>query len=712
MLTETASPSPPNFATKSPLDRGEAFRSKISHSTRIFFAYWWIPACTVALGLAIQAWISFSNPVSYHSSGRILVSGRITLPESGMFNEETLNFFGTQIELIQSGEVRRRAAAIVQSMHPALPATPVSLQVFQIERTSIFQLSASGQNPDYIKAYLDAIMEEYIALRQEIFNEKSQTTLVAITDELTRVEKELRIDEDALLAWKQENNLSFLKEESISAGGYLTTLNRNLAELESEYNLINQLTEEQNIDRVAADLKSAGFPNIVEDPDRSPASDLLITTKGGTPAESYLAVKRKIYLLQARREQLLEVRQPAHPKVREIEEEVRTNQKLLEVHRKQAVEQFESKRQALAAQIKNTQNQIATWEKKSLNLSSRSGEFERLNSKVERQKNLYDRLLSSVQKVDVNANIQQDILSIMEFATPPRIRIQPLAKELAVGVIFGAAAGIALLLLVGILDDRIVSISEIQDILAEEVIGVIPQVSLGQEILRVHENDNPGLFESFRKLRSWLLFTDWENGPPKSLLITSAIPEEGKSTVSVNLATCFAISGTRTLLIDADLRRGTLHHIFNLSQAPGLGDTLCGETPVEEVIQKTGTENLWLIPRGHYGGRSGEAFLNDSLDHFLKDVGNQFDVIIFDSSPVLAVDETSILAGKVDATFVTIRCGMTSLRMAKRAISNLLSRQAVIGGIVYNAVNPSDYEYPYYNYDYSQHDGNKKKVRS
>ncbi len=685
-------------------ERIEAIRSKISRYRRVVTSYWWIPAVTISIGLATQAWLSLTSPNSYQSAGRILVSGRISLPESGMFNEEAVNFFGTQVELMQSAEVRRRAASRVQSMRPDLSPVPVSIAVSQIPRTSIFVLTATGQNPDFVKAYLNAVMEEYISLRRGIFNEKSESTLTAITDELARVETDLRKDEDSLFDWKKQNNLAFLQEEGTAAGGYLAALNKDLAGLESEYNLINRLTEEQNIDRVAE-----GDPAVPTDESNSRiVSDLMMSGGSGTPADSYLGVKRRNYILQAQREQLLETRQPEHPKIKALEQEIRQNKKLLEVYRVQALEQLESKRQSLAAQIANTKSQISQWEVKSLDLSARMGEFERLKAKVDRQKSLYDRLLGNVQNVDVNSNIQQDILSIMEYATPPGVSIQPLARDLAMGGIMGALAGLGILLVIGALDDRIVSITELQAIVEEEVVAIIPKVPDGQQLLRVNEDDNLGLFESFRKLRSWLLFTEWEKGPPKTILISSAIPGEGKSTVSSNLATCLASSGSRTLLIDADLRRGNLHRQFGLEQDPGLGDVLNGNVAVEKAIHNTEIKNLSFIPRGYYGSGGSAIFVSTSLDHFLAEVEKRFDIIIFDSSPVLAVDETSILGGKVDIALVTIRCGMTSLRLAKRTVGHLLSRRAVVGGIIYNAVDPANHEYPYYNYYYSQQRSGQK----
>ena len=694
--------SPPQIqAPEQELERSEQIRSRISRYKRVLRNFWWIPAITVSLGLAYQGWQSLTKPVTYQSTARILVSGRIAIPESGMFTEEAVNFFGTQVELMQSEEVRRRAAARVQSLRPDLVSSPVSIEVMQIPRTSIFILRASGTQPDYVKAFLNALLDEYIALRRGIFAEKSQTTLSAITDQLAEVEKDLRRNEAELVEWKSSNNLVFLQEEGTSAGLYLTSLNRNLAALESEYNLIGQLSDEQNFDRVATGRTSdvPAAPKGAGETASQDEQDFLLTTSGGA-AESFLAVKRGLFILSAKREQLLETRKPDHPKIREIDDEIRGNEKLLEVFRAQAKEQLDSKRQALAAQIANTKSQIQQWEVKALDLSRRMGEFERLRDKVERTKKLYDQLLGSVQRVDVNANIQQDILSVNEYATPPAIRIQPLARDLATGSLLGLLLGAGILLVIAAMDDRVVSVNELQARLGREVVGIIPLVPEGQQYLHLDEDDNPGIMEAFRKVRSWLLFTEWENGPPKSIMISSSMPGEGKSTLAYNMAVCFAASSMKTLLVDADLRRGGLHRLLKIDQDPGLGNVLDGEAAIEKAIRKTEFANLSLLPRGFYGTKGSDTFLGASVDHLLASIEKDFDIVVFDSSPALATDETSVLAGKVDAVLLAVRSGVTSLRLAKRTISHIASRGASVEGLIYNGLSTSDHEYPYYNYYY------------
>ncbi len=683
-------------------ERAELLRNRVMRYRRILRIFWWVPALTVSAGLVFQAWQALTKPVTYQSTARIIVSGQVALPDGAIYKEESMNFFGTQVELMLSPEVNRRATARVRSLRPDLTPVPVNISVQQLPLTSIFVLNAMGSQPDYLKAFLNAVIEEYIAVRRQMFAEKSQTTQTAIADELLRVESDLRRYEDKLFDWKRQNNLVFLREEGVSAGGYLTTLNHNLALLESEYNLISLLSEEQNLARAAERLTSpSGQSKQKADGAANEKGEEFIISGNYGPAESYMNVKRANYLLEAQRLQLLEGRQADHPKVKAIEQQIKQNKKLLEVYRAQAIEQFSSKRQSLEAQISNTKEQVSKWEKKSLELSARMGEFERLQNAVERQKNLYDRLLASVQSVGVNSNIQQDILSVMEYASVPNVRINPLGSDLLKGALLGALAGGGILFLIGLFDDRIVAISELQAILAEDVVGIIPLVPEGQEHLHLTEDDNISLAEAFRKLRAWLCYTHWENGPPKLVLITSGVPDEGKSTIASNLAISLASMGSKTLLVDADFCRGAMHRLFEVEQEPGLGNVLSGEVLIEKAIVTTNVENLWIVPRGYFGSRGSEVFLSKILDRFINDVRARFDIVIIDSSPVLAVDETSVLAGKVDAVLLAVRSGVTGMRLAKKTLAVLKSRGAFVEGVIYNGVDAASHDYPYYNYYYS-----------
>jgi capsular exopolysaccharide synthesis family protein len=185
---------------------------------------------------------------------------------------------------------------------------------------------------------------------------------------------------------------------------------------------------------------------------------------------------------------------------------------------------------------------------------------------------------------------------------------------------------------------------------------------------------------------------------PKILLITSAVPNEGKSTVSVNFATTLALAGSRVLLVDGDLRRGELHRSFGLTNESGLGDVLAGSTPLDDAIQLTLVPGLSLVSRGRNVSNPGELYLGNSTDTFLKVVHADFDYVVIDSSPVMAADDTTSLAPKVDATIFVFRFTSSNTRASRKALELLRERQTNIIGIVCNDVSEAMQEYYYYRY--------------
>ncbi|MGA1354969.1 MAG: GumC family protein, partial [Candidatus Limnocylindrus sp.] len=360
--------------------------------------WWWIPLLTTAIGLGLQAWMVLSAPPKYQSSGRLMVSGKIALPEGAVYSEEAANFFGTQLELLQSGEVARRADARVMALNPNLEKVPVNLFATILPKTSIFQVTAQGLQPQQTKAYLDAVMDEYIAYRRSLRSDKSDVTLSAITDQVVDLEKDLRKAEEQLFNWQKENNLVFLQEEGNSAGAYLAQLNRQLANLRTEYQLLETLSLEQNLER----------QNQLETVVDSNKEGISAIMRGFGPASDYLKARQELQLLRAQQVEMGVNLKPRHPKMAELAQRIALQERLMEIFQGQTAEQFASQMESIRVQIQNTEAGIKEWEVKALDLSRRLGEFERLKSEVERRKGLYERLLASVQSVDVNRNIDQD----------------------------------------------------------------------------------------------------------------------------------------------------------------------------------------------------------------------------------------------------------------------------------------------------------------
>jgi succinoglycan biosynthesis transport protein ExoP len=150
--------------------------------------------------------------------------------------------------------------------------------------------------------------------------------------------------------------------------------------------------------------------------------------------------------------------------------------------------------------------------------------------------------------------------------------------------------------------------------------------------------------------------------------------------------------------VDADLRRGKLHTWFECNQEPGLGDLLTGKTPLDSHIFTTPVHNLDLITRGVSVPNPGELFLGTRFDQFLRDIYDSYDWIIFDSSPLMASDDTTSLAPKLDAALFAIRFSHSSARVSRKALELLRDRQVNVIGMVFNGVPQADQEYYYYKY--------------
>ncbi|MFL6540220.1 MAG: polysaccharide biosynthesis tyrosine autokinase [Chthoniobacterales bacterium] len=685
------------------LDRPNAASLSTSFLTRLhryralLLRRWWIPVLTTSIGIFVAAWMIYQRPPEFLSTSKMMLAGKLNISQNAVYSEDAQNFYGTQVQLMQSGEVRRTAEALVRSLHPEMQPVPVLITVNQKPRTSIFELQAIGSTSDYTQAYLNALMQKYLDFKKGMREDQGHNVTTAITEQLIQVEKDLRNGEDEMLDFQKQNNIGFIQEEGNSAAAYLVRLNQQYAALKTEYELLEKLDLDQNLDRAPAANKA--------EPEGSPTADnnnsqQLMPFSDVGPEGDYLKAKQAVQLLKADRETLSKDLRPKHPKIIKLNDEIAKQEKLIEVFRADAVEKLSTRRVSIGKQMENLQGNIKEWEAKALDLSQRLAQFNRLKGKVDRSKALYDRLTNSLKDVGVSQSVDaSDQVSIMEMASAPTSVRPGLLKSLLIGLGAGLLSGIAVLLLLDRIDDRMASFGEFQNHFNENVLGQIPREKTKGKVSLLQPDDARHIFaESYRNVRSSIFFMPYEGPRPKTILITSAVPNEGKSTISANMAITFALSGARTLLIDGDLRRGAQREAFGLSSRIGFSEVLKGEVNWQEVVVPTTYPNLFILPRGKTLSQPSEHLLRDSTDRFLQEIYHQYDYIIIDSSPVLAADDTTSLAPKIDATIAVVRLGYTSARLTKKALELLYNRQVNVPGVILNYVDTSLPEYYYYQY--------------
>ena len=195
--------------------------------------------------------------------------------------------------------------------------------------------------------------------------------------------------------------------------------------------------------------------------------------------------------------------------------------------------------------------------------------------------------------------------------------------------------------------------------------------------------------EAYRTLRTNLSFYSLDN-PIRTLVVTSPATGEGKSTTVANLAVTMAQSGRRTILVDCDLRRPSLHTLFNLSSEPGLTNMVLDET--EAPLQKTGVENLWLLASGPKPPNPADLLGTQKVDKVIEQLKAQADIVLFDAPPVIAVTDAAVLGAKVDGVLLVIQAGKTRRDHAERA-KELLEKAKVrlVGATLTNAPKDSSF---------------------
>jgi capsular exopolysaccharide synthesis family protein len=232
----------------------------------------------------------------------------------------------------------------------------------------------------------------------------------------------------------------------------------------------------------------------------------------------------------------------------------------------------------------------------------------------------------------------------------------------------------------------------------------------GQQIesrLVTHFDPKSPISESYRTLRTNLAFTRVDN-PMKTILITSAGPKEGKSTTVSNLAITLAQLGSKVVLVDSDLRRPVVHAIFGMEKEDGLTDHILGNVSYEQSLKKSLLDNLSIVTSGTLPPNPSELLGSKAMEEFIDRLKKDFDIVLFDSPPVIAVTDAAILCSKVDGAFLVISSGTTNrdaINRAKRLLENVQTQVlgAVLNGVDISGAYGSSNYYYYYHYYYGAH---------
>ena len=295
---------------------------------------------------------------------------------------------------------------------------------------------------------------------------------------------------------------------------------------------------------------------------------------------------------------------------------------------------------------------------------------------------LLDDLLAKEQQLLTLETLQGGNATLVRAAgQAEQLQPRPL-RNVALGIVLGLGLGLLLAFLAEALDTRVRSVDEVVDQLGLTLLGRLPPP--GRELRAPQilvERDSPAA-EAFRMLRTNLEFANLDVRA-KTILITSAIEGEGKSTTAANLAAAFAIAGKSVVLVDLDLRRPSVHRFFGLQRTAGVTDVALGQASIEEALSRTGVAGLRVLQAGSTPPNPGEFVATQALREVLEEVAEHAELVLVDCSPLLQVGDAMTLSSAVDAVLVLTRLrsvNRQTLADLRRALEQL--RAAVLGLVV------------------------------
>ena len=292
---------------------------------------------------------------------------------------------------------------------------------------------------------------------------------------------------------------------------------------------------------------------------------------------------------------------------------------------------------------------------------------------------------------------------VEQRASIPENPVKPeTSRNLVLGLGLGLALGIGIAMLRDLLDNSVKDRAILEEITGTGVVGSIPlDKERRQQPAIWFDSDNSAIAEAFRKLRTNLQFLSVDN-PPRVIVVTSSMPSEGKSTTAINLALALAEAEHSVVLVDGDMRRPTLHKYLDLIGPVGFSSVLSGRTSLNEALQRTRFDGLTVLTSGAIPPNPSELLGSQSARKLLTELRAQYDYVIVDSTPLLAVTDAAILAAGADGVLIVARFGQTRRDQLAHAMSNLESVGAPVLGAVFTLMpvrGNSSYNYSYYGTD-------------
>ena len=655
------------------VEESEASGLDLHEYWRILYKRKWLILGIAATFLVLGAVKALTQTPLFTSTVRLQIDRPLQIVQGGNLSQDSgeYDFMQTQYRLLETRQLAERVASMlklgndapsgkaddkVALERAAADAILARRSVHPVPNSRLVDLSYVDPDPKRAQRIANAYADAFIAANIDKRFQGNESAKVFLEDKIQQLKGRLEESEKAMLEFAQQQQIvaTDISEKSSIAESTLAEATTELS------TMISERAKNEQLWRQAEKSVALSLPQLLSDPSigvlRSKRSELDIEYQEG------LKTFKPSYPL------MVQIRS----KIDEIDRQLDAQARILKDSLKGAYEASLARESELKLRVAGLKSEL-------LDLQKRSIQYNILKREVDTNRELYTSLLQRYKEVDVAGGAGADNVFIVDRALPGSASSaslwRSLLKALALGLGLGAAAAFGL----EKLDDKIHSAEQLQAITGLTPLGIIPKVT---KVEADFADPQSALGEAYRSLCTALQFTT-ERGVPKSLVITSTGPGEGKSFTSLAIARHFAMLGRRVLLVDADLRNPSLHIKLGANNTIGLSNYLTGACSPPEAMQKTEVANLAFMASGPIPPNAADLLGSARLVSLLSIGSEIFDLIIIDGPPLLGLADALLLSSAASGTLFIVGAGLARKRFIRGALGRLhLSRGSVIGAVL------------------------------
>ena len=648
----------------------------------------------------------YYDPTDLDTEVRILRSDLLALQVIKQLNLDRMPEFGGHGQSSPSAlELTTDALAPDSARANALlGAFKGNLRVVLEPNTRIIDIHYSSPNKELAARVVNTLANTYI---EQNFKTRFESTMQAsdwLSRQLVDLQMKVETSEEKLVKYQKDHQILGLDEKQNITTAKLDELNKELTSAESERmqkEAVYRLAEGGDTESASAVTVGAAWQGKTSETS-SPLLDKLEETKADL----------KIQIAQMSTQF-----GPAYPKIAQMNNQLQEIDAQIQTEVKKVGGRLRGDYQASLQRENMLRAALEEQKQEDNKLNESAIEYSLLKRDFETNRTLYEGLLQKLKEAGVTAGLRSNNIREVDIARTPAAPSEPnIPRNLGFGFVLGLTSGIGLAFLLEGIDNTVRTPEQAQAISGLPSLGMIPLgpkstaettsksglvVAASKEAIELITQSRPlsQMAESYRALRTSLLLTS-VGAPPKTILITSALPREGKTTTSVNTAIVLAQKGTRVLLIDADLRRPSIHKALGMGPRIGLSNVLTGGATLQQAtVRSTLLPSLYILPAGTPPPNPAELLASAPMFDLLAEVREQYDHIVVDTPPTLSVTDAVVLSTRADAVVLVIRSAQTTKPALRRARDILAQVNARVAGVLMNAVNLDSPDYYYY-YEY------------